>query len=325
MKTSRKPLLILLLCALLLTACAQEAPPEPKRTVVGFSQLGAESDWRVANTASMMEALSEEQGFELLYDNARQKQENQLLAVRNFIVQDVDIIVIAPAEETGWDAVLQEAKDAGIPVIIVDREVAVEDKELYLTAIGSDFLTEGKRAVQWMEQRFPDQPLHILHLQGSFGATAQLMRSKAIEDAVEANEDWQFAAQLAGDYTESKAYEEVRAFLEAGGEFDVLYSENDNMTFGALRALDEAGITYGRDGEVAVISFDSVRRALTACMEGKIDLCVECNPLHGPRVAELIHQYLAGQSIPKQIFVEEQVFTPVSLTEDFIAAREFCD
>lgn len=323
MKTSRKPLLILLLCALLLTACAQEAPPEPKRTVVGFSQLGAESDWRVANTASMMEALSEEQGFELLYDNARQKQENQLLAVRNFIVQDVDIIVIAPAEETGWDAVLQEAKDAGIPVIIVDREVAVEDKELYLTAIGSDFLTEGKRAVQWMEQRFPDQPLHILHLQGSFGATAQLMRSKAIEDAVEANEDWQFAAQLAGDYTESKAYEEVRTFLEAGGEFDVLYSENDNMTFGALRALDEAGITYGRDGEVAVISFDSVRRALTACMEGKIDLCVECNPLHGPRVAELIHQYLAGQSIPKQIFVEEQVFTPDSLTEDFIAAREY--
>ena len=323
MKTSCKPLLILLLCALLLTACAQEAPPEPKRTVVGFSQLGAESDWRVANTASMMEALSEEQGFELLYDNARQKQENQLLAVRNFIVQDVDIIVIAPAEETGWDAVLQEAKDAGIPVIIVDREVAVEDKELYLTAIGSDFLTEGKRAVQWMEQRFPDQPLHILHLQGSFGATAQLMRSKAIEDAVEANEDWQFAAQLAGDYTESKAYEEVRAFLEAGGEFDVLYSENDNMTFGALRALDEAGITYGRDGEVAVISFDSVRRALTACMEGKIDLCVECNPLHGPRVAELIHQYLAGQSIPKQIFVEEQVFTPESLTEDFIAAREY--
>ena len=323
MKTSCKPLLILLLCALLLTACAQEAPPEPKRTVVGFSQLGAESDWRVANTASMMEALSEEQGFELLYDNARQKQENQLLAVRNFIVQDVDIIVIAPAEETGWDAVLQEAKDAGIPVIIVDREVAVEDKELYLTAIGSDFLAEGKRAVQWMEQRFPDQPLHILHLQGSFGATAQLMRSKAIEDAVEANEDWQFAAQLAGDYTESKAYEEVRAFLEAGGEFDVLYSENDNMTFGALRALDEAGITYGRDGEVAVISFDSVRRALTACMEGKIDLCVECTPLHGPRVAELIHQYLAGQSIPKQIFVEEQVFTPDSLTEDFIAAREY--
>lgn len=323
MKTSRKPLLVLLLCALLLTACAQEAPPEPKRTVVGFSQLGAESDWRVANTASMMEALSEEQGFELLYDNARQKQENQLLAVRNFIVQDVDIIVIAPAEETGWDAVLQEAKDAGIPVIIVDREVAVEDKELYLTAIGSDFLTEGKRAVQWMEQRFPDQPLRILHLQGSFGATSQLMRSKAIEDAVEANEDWQFAAQLAGDYTESKAYEEVRAFLEAGGEFDVLYSENDNMTFGALRALDEAGITYGRDGEVAVISFDSVRRALTACMEGKIDLCVECNPLHGPRVAELIHQYLAGQSIPEQIFVEEQVFTPDSLTEDFIAAREY--
>lgn len=324
MKTRCK-LLVLCLCALLLTGCAEKAAPvqEPERIVVGFSQLGAESDWRVANTASMMQALSEAQGFELLYDNARQKQENQLLAVRNFIVQDVDIIVIAPAEETGWDAVLQEAKDAGIPVIIVDREVAVEDKELYLAAIGSDFLTEGRRAVEWMEKQFPGQALEILHLQGSFGATSQLMRSKAIEDAVRAHDGWHFAAQLAGDYTESKAYEEVRAFLEQGGNIDVIYSENDNMTFGAMRALDEAGITYGEGGRVAIISFDSVRRALTACMEGKINLCVECNPLHGPRVAELIQQYLAGQTIPKQIFVEEQLFTPADLTEEFIAAREY--
>ncbi len=323
MKKKISSVLAALLCAAVLLGCEKEAPQEPPKTVVGFSQLGAESDWRVANTASMLQALGEDNGFEVLYDNARQKQANQLLAVRNFIVQGVDIILIAPAEETGWDAVLQEARDAGIPVIIVDREVAVEDTGLYLTEIGSDFLTEGRRAVEWMEEKYADEPVSILHIQGSYGATAQLMRTKAVCDAVDIHENWRFAAQLAGDYTESKAYEEVRNFLKTGGEFNVIYSENDNMTFGAMRALDEAGITYGAGGQVAIISFDAVRRALTACMEGKIDLCVECNPLHGPRVVELIRQYLNGQEIPKQIFVEEQLFTPQDLTEDFIAGREY--
>ncbi len=315
-------LLLLLLC--LLAGCTREAPQEAqKRTLVGFSQLGAESDWRVANTASMTQALSEENGFELLYSNARQKQENQLVAVRNFIVQGVDIILIAPAAETGWDAVLQEARDASIPVIIVDREVAVEDTELYLTEIGSDFLTEGQQAVAWLETEFPDQPLNILHLQGTYGATSQILRSRAIEEGVARHDHWTMAAQLAGDYTESKGYEVVRDFLKTGQEFNVIYSENDNMTFGAIQALEEAGISYGRGGDVTIISFDAVRRALSACMEGKINLCVECNPLHGPRVAELIGQYFAGQEIPKHIYVEETVFTPDSLTEELIAAREY--
>ena len=322
MKKTVKALAALLLCTLLL-GCGKELPPEPKRTLVGFSQLGAESDWRVANTASMMQALSEENGFDLLYDNARQKQENQLVAVRNFIVQGVDIILIAPAAETGWDAVLQEARDAKIPVIIVDREVAVEDTDLYLTQIGSDFLTEGKHAVAWLEERFGTTPAEILHSQGTEGSTAQLMRTKAIDDAVQTHGDWQFAAKLSGDFTESKAYEEVRDFLKTGVPFNVIYSENDNMSFGAMRALDEAGITYGQGGQVAIISFDAVRRALTACMEGKIDLCVECNPLHGPRVAELIGQYLSGQAIPKQIFVEETLFTPDTLTQERIDARAY--
>lgn len=311
-----------LLC-LPLPGCEKQTVTEPEQVVVGFSQLGAESDWRVANTASMMQALSTENGFELLYDNARQNQANQLLAVRNFIVQDVDIILIAPAEETGWEDVLEQARDADIPVIIVDREVAVEDDDLYLTQIGSDFLSEGRQAVQWLEERFGDAPLNILHLQGTYGATAQLMRTKAIEDGAAEHSNWNLVAQLAGDYTESKGYEVVRDFLAAGGSMDVLYSENDNMTFGAMRAMDEAGITYGEGGQVTIISFDAVRRALTACLEGKINLCVECNPLHGPRVVELIRQYLDDQSIPKQIFVEETAFTPDTLTEELIAAREY--
>lgn len=321
----KKYLSILLLLALLLCGCARELPPERELTKVGFSQLGAESDWRVANTASMMQAFSEENGYELLYDNARQKQANQLVAVRNFIVQGVDIIVIAPAEETGWDTVLQEAKSAGIPVIIVDREVAVEDTGSYLTQIGSDFLAEGAQAVRWLEDTLADreEDIHILHLQGTYGATAQILRTKAIEEGVKAHENWSFAAQLPGDFTESKSYETVRDFLAKNRDIQVIYSENDNMTFGAMRALDEAGITYGQGGEVMIISFDAVRRALEQCMAGKINLCVECNPLHGPRVDELIRQYLAGEKIPKQIFVEESVFTPEMLTQELIDARQY--
>ena len=161
------------------------------------------------------------------------------------------------------------------------------------------------------------------HLQGTYGATAQILRTKAIEEGVKAHENWSFAAQLPGDFTESKSYETVRDFLAKNRDIQVIYSENDNMTFGAMRALDEAGITYGQGGEVIIISFDAVRRALEQCMAGKINLCVECNPLHGPRVDELIRQYLAGEEIPKQIFVEESVFTPEMLTQQLIDARQY--
>lgn len=321
----KKILSALLMLALLLCGCGRAAPEDPQLTKVGFTQLGAESDWRVANTESMMQALSEENGYELLYDNARQKQANQLVAVRNFIVQGVDIIVIAPAEETGWDAVLLEAKNAGIPVIIVDREVAVEDTELYLTEIGSDFLSEGIQAVNWLEKTLAGrtEDINILHIQGTYGATAQILRTQAIETAVEQHENWHLAAQLSGDFTESKGYEVVRDYLAANRDIQVIYSENDNMTFGAMQALEEAGITYGQGGDVIIISFDAVRRALEKCMAGKINLCVECNPLHGPRVDELIRQYLAGTQIPKQIFVEETVFTPEMLTPELIAERQY--
>ncbi len=321
----KRMLSIIAILALLLTGCTREAPSEQELTKVGFSQLGAESDWRVANTDSMIAALSEENGYELLYDNARQKQANQLVAVRNFIVQGVDIIVIAPLEETGWDTVLQEAKNAHIPVIIVDREVAVEDTQLYLTHIGPDILAEGEQAVSWLEKAMAQHQgdVSILHIQGTYGATAQLLRSKAIEEAVQAHENWHFAAQLPGDFTETKGYEVVRDFLAENRDIDVIYSENDNMTFGAMRALDEAAITYGRGGDVTIISFDAVRRALGLCMEGKIDLCVECNPLHGPRVDELIRQYLAGEPVPKQILVEETIFTPDTLTPEILAQREY--
>ena len=322
-------LLLLLFVALFCTGCAgisvsRENDIDEELVVVGFSQVGSESDWRLANTSSMTSALTEENGYRLLFDNAKQKQENQYRAIRNFIQQDVDYIVLAPISETGWDSVLREARTAGIPVIVVDRQVSVEDESLYRSWVGSDFYQEGRMAVEWMEKEFAEaESLRILHLQGTEGATAQLMRSRALEEAVELHANWAVEAALKGEFTEAKGYEVVRDFLKTGAEFDVLYSENDNMTFGALRALEEAGISYGRDGKVKIISFDAVRKALEYCQEGRINLCVECNPLHGPRVDRLIRSLETGDSIQKFSYVEETSFTCDTITRQMIDEREY--
>lgn len=326
-----KKLLMLLLILLLAAGCGRpkpEPPATPPLIRVGFSQVGSESDWRIANTGSMTEALSEENGFELLFDNAKQKQENQFLAIRNFIQQEVDYIVVAPISEYGWDNVLEEARDAGIPVIIVDRQIKVNDDSLYSCWVGSDFYAEGRTATGWLtndlllKHRSNDE-IRILHIQGTDFATAQLMRTKALEDAVADHKNWKITAALKGDFTEAKSYEVVRDYLESGEKIDVIYSENDNMTFGALRALDEAGITYGPNGDVTIISFDAVRSALQYCIEGKIDLCVECNPLHGPRVADIIRQLERGNMLPKKNYLEESSFTAGSLIPEIIALRQY--
>jgi simple sugar transport system substrate-binding protein len=324
----KKALLCLLLAVLLLTGCGAPGPTEEHLIRVGFSQVGSESDWRIANTASMLAALSEANGYELLFDNAKQRQENQLLAIRNFIQQDVDYIVLAPITESGWDDVLQEAKGSGIPVIIVDRRISVSDDSLYTSWVGSDFLAEGRRAVRWLEEQLQAQgrgqePLRILHIQGTYGATAQLLRTRALTEALEAHPNWEIVAQLPGEYTEAKSYELMRDFLQTGQEIDVIYSENDNMTFGAIRALEEAGIPCGGEGEIMVLSFDAVRRALELCRDGKISLCVECNPLHGPRVAALLEQLENGSTPAKLTFVDELAFDRDMLTDEVIRDREY--
>ena len=324
----RRKIIIFLLCLLPLccfAGCsrAKEEETDEKLIVVGFSQVGSESDWRLANTASMVSALSEENGYHLLFDNAKQRQENQYLAIRNFIQQDVDYIVIAPISETGWESVLAEARAAGIPVILVDRQVNVEDQSLYRSWVGSDFYREGTEATAWIDRQFADRPLRILHLQGTEGATASLMRSKALYDAAETHPSWQIEASLKGDFTEAKGYEVTRDFLSEGGKFDLLYSENDNMTFGAMQAMDEAGITYGEEGTVKIVSFDCVKNALEECLKGKIDLCVECNPLHGPRVDALIKACEAGEELPRLSYVEETAFSSDTITRELIDSRGY--
>ena len=321
-------LCLLLFLLLLLPGCAGRSPEEEHLIRVGFSQVGSESDWRIANTASMVAALSEANGYELLFDNAKQRQENQLLAIRNFIQQDVDYIVLAPITEAGWDDVLQEAKNNHIPVIIVDRRIDVADESLYTSWVGSDFLAEGRRAIAWLERQLAaqgraEEKLRILHIQGTYGATAQLQRTRALTEALEAHPNWELVARLPGEYTEAKSYELMRDFLQSGQEIDVIYSENDNMSFGAIRALEEAGIPCGGEGEIMILSFDAVRRALELCLDGKLSLCVECNPLHGPRVASLLQELARGGAPAKLTFVDELAFDRTTLTEELIREREY--
>lgn len=281
---------------------------------IGFSQVGAESDWRTANTESMKSTFSEENGYTLKFDDAQQKQENQIKALRSFIEQDVSYIVLAPVTETGWDTVLQEVKDAGIPVIIVDRMVDVSDESLYTAWVGSNFELEGKKACAWLKA-YADakgiKELNIVDIQGTIGASAQIGRTKGLEDAVEAN-GWNLLAAQSGEFTQAKGQEVMESFIKQyGDEINVVYCENDNEAFGAIDALKAAGYTVGSDianGEVMVMSFDSTNAGLTNTLSGEIACNTECNPLHGPRVQEIIEALEAGEEVEKQQYVDEEIF-----------------
>lgn len=316
-------LMLLMICGWGCSSDTQPSSQEPEQNliVVGFSQVGAESDWRNANTLSMQEALSVENGYRLILDDAQQKQERQITAIRNFINQGVDYIVLAPTTETGWDTVLSEAKSAGIPVIIVDRMIETSNTSLFTCWVGSDFLKEGKTAVSWMEKSFPDTPLQIVHLQGNIGSSAQLGRTEGLEEGIAAHENWTLAFQGSGDFTQAKGQELIEAVLEEGIEFNVIYSENDNMTYGAIDALTEAGIRPGKD--VVIISFDANSKALEMLKDGTINYDVECNPLHGPRVQTLIEQLESNEPFSKYTYVEESAFDASGLTEEMIRSRGY--
>ena len=282
---------------------------------VGFSQVGAESDWRTANTESMKSTFSEENGYELIFDDAQQKQENQLTAIRNFIQQEVDYILLAPVTETGWDTVLQEAKDADIPVIIVDRMVDVSDDSLYTTWIGTDSLLEGRRAAEWLNayttaKGIDAKDVNIVDIQGTIGSTAQIGRSKGLEEGVD-NYGWNLLAQQSGEFTQAKGQEVMESMLKQYDNINVVYCENDNEAFGAIDAIEAAGKTVGSDianGEIMVMSFDTTNAGLTDTLAGKIACDVECNPLHGPRAEELIKALEAGEEVEKLNYVDEEIF-----------------
>lgn len=282
--------------------------------VVGFSQVGSESVWRTTNTVSVQEALTKENGYFLIFSNARQKQENQIKALRSFISQRVDYIVFSPVTESGWDTVLEEAREAGIPVILLDRMVNVEDASLYTTWIGSDVEEEGRKAGRWLEQYLKitnrqKEEINIVVLQGTLGSTPQRGRSSGFMEIANKYINWHILDQRSGEFTTAKGKEVMEQILERYEDIDVVVSQNDDMTFGAIEAIEESGRSVGRGGDILILSFDAVRDALRLVEEGKIAVDVECNPEQGEYLAEVIGMLERGEKVEKAYVVEEKVFT----------------
>ncbi len=292
---------------------------------IGFSQVGAESDWRVANTKSMKETLSEENGFKLIFADAQQKKENQIKAVRDFISQEVDVIVIAPVTEKGWETVLGEAKDVGIPVIIVDRMIEVSDDSLFKCWIGSDFYHQGVKAVKWLVDYMQsigrgDEQLNVVVLQGTMGSTAEIGRTKSVRDELAKHSNYKIIAEQGGEFTQAKGQEVMESFLKTGQKIDIVISQNDNMSFGVIDALKAAGKVPGKD--VIIVSFDAVKAAFVSMIAGEMNVSVECNPLHGPRVAEVVKAITEGREVEKIQYVEEGIY-PADRAAESIAQRRY--
>lgn len=312
--------------------------------IVGFSQLGSESDWRTANTKSIQNALIKENGFSLIFSNGRQRQENQIKDVRSFIFQEVNYIVIAPVTETGWDTVLTEAKDADIPVVIVDRMIDTKDESLYVAWVGTDKYEEGVKAGLWLEKHLKKQSIgnnasqkeeliseeaelqedakedivNIVILEGTIDSTAQIGRSRGFESIAIKHENWNIVAHESGEFTKAKGKEVMIKYLQEYDDIDVLVSQNDDMTFGAIEAIHEAGLTCGVNGDITIISFDAVSKAFDMMEAGFINVVIECNPLQGPPIADIIDRLEKGEKVPKISYVEGQVFEAQNAGSDRI-------
>ncbi len=289
-----------------------------KPLVIGFSQVGAESEWRTANTVSIKDA-AKKAGVNLKFADAQQRQENQVKAIRSFIAQKVDVIAFSPVVESGWDTVLREAKAANIPVILTDRDVNVADKSLYVTLIGSDFVEEGRRAGRWLNEYVKKQPgktFNVVELQGTVGSAPAIDRKAGFEEVTKGNTQLKVLRTQTAEFTRAKGKEVMEAFLKAHGKnINVLYAHNDDMAIGAIQAIEEAGLKPGKD--IVIVSVDAVRGAFEAMIQGKLNVTVECNPLLGPQLMQAARDVKAGKQLPKRLVVEERVFPAEVALKEF--------
>ena len=312
----KKRLLALLLALLLiLSGCAgkkAETPdPSPAPVVVGFSQLGAESAWRIANTASM-EAAAKKAGYGLMMENANQKQDKQISAIRSFIAYQVDVIVFSPIVETGWDNVLREAKQAGIPVLLMDRMIDATEEGLYAGYVGADFYSEGRKAGEYLIRKadaLGADHMNIVEISGTLDSTPMRDRQQGFYEAIGGDPRFTVLASVSGDFLRSKGGECMKALTDEYGVdgIDVVYSHNDEMTLGALEVLEKAGAHPGQD--VIMITVDGAKEAVEALKQGRVNCVVQCTPALGDAVMELVRKLMAGETIPSVAHPEEGVFT----------------
>ena len=302
----RSSILALAAAALTLATGAIPSHAADKPIVLGFSQIGAESAWRTANTQSIKDAAHQDK-VNLVFSDAQQKQENQIKALRSFVAQGVDVIAFSPVVETGWEPVLTEIKDAGIPVILSDRAVDVSDPTLYATFIGSDFVEEGKKAGNWLADKTGGKAT-IVELSGTPGAAPALNRAKGFREAIATHPDMKIIKSQSGDFTRTKGKEVMEAFLRAPDAKNItaLFAHNDDMALGAIQAIEEAGLQPGKD--IIIVSIDGVKDALEDVKSGKLNCSVECNPLIGDQIMDLAKKLAAHQDVPKRINSKEGLF-----------------
>ncbi|MFT3786426.1 MAG: ABC transporter substrate-binding protein [Tepidisphaeraceae bacterium] len=287
---------------------------------VGFSQIGAESAWRVANSKSIQDEATK-RGIDLKFSDAQQKQENQIRALRNFISQKVDVIAFSPVVTTGWEPVLKEIKDAGIPVVLTDRAVETKDDSLYTTFIGADFVEEGRRAGRYLAEATGGKAV-IVELQGTPGAAPAIDRKKGFEEIIAQHPDMKIIKSQTGDFQRAKGREVMEAFLKSpeAGTITALYAHNDDMALGAIQAIEAAGKKPGVD--IKIVSVDGIKDAFQAMVDGKLNCTVECNPLLGPQLFDIVEKIKKGEKVEKRVVVEEGVF-PQEKAKDALPTRQY--
>lgn len=273
--------------------------------VVGFSQLGAESNWRSAETRSIQDE-AKRRGIELKFADAQGQQENQIRALKGFVAQKVDAIVLAPKVETGWDNVLADVRAAGIPLVLVDRGVKVADESLYATLIASDFVEEGRLAARWLVEATGGK-CKLVELQGTVGSAPAIDRQKGFAEVLAQHPGMEVLLSQSGEFGMAKGKEVMEAFLKSkGAEIQAVYAHNDDMALGAIQAIEGFGRRPGSD--VRVVSIDAGRPAFEAMVAGKLDCAVECSPLLGPLAFDAVEKLCRGEAVEKRIVVQDRVF-----------------
>jgi simple sugar transport system substrate-binding protein len=312
----------LILFSLLMLSCAKKDASsgegaQPDGIILGYSQIGAESAWRNCNSRSVQEAAASA-GMQLIFFNAEQKQENQIKAIQSFIAYQVDVIAFVPIVSSGWEHVLEEAKDAGIPVLVCDREINIEDKSLYAGYLGTNSFQEGRSAAEYLIKKFKDsetgkllegrkQPIRIVELRGTEGSSPEIKRAAGFRDVLLDHPEFQVIFSASGDFLRSKGYELMKSILEKHENIDVIYSHNDGMTLGALDAIKEQNMAPGKD--IVIVTIDAEQTIIDALKNGEVNCVVECNPRQGPDIIKLAGRLAKGETIPEIIYMNEEVFT----------------
>ncbi len=301
----------MLLCLLMLSACTKpEETTASPRLLVGYSQLGTESAYRLANSKSMQDA-AQARGISLMLENANQKQEKQIEALRSFIAYRVDVITFAPIVETGWDNVLTEAKNAGIPVVVVDRMIATEDESLYAAYVGYDSVEQGRMAARYLQRKADDlgaEHLNVVEISGTLNSTPMIERQMGFAEIIENDERFTILESVSGDFLLSKGRECMQYLIDKyGDDIDVLYSHNDGMTSGALAVIEESGLAPGKD--ILILTVDGEQAAIDLLKEGKINCVVECTPFLGDLVMDMAVKLAAGEEVERVVFPKQIAFT----------------